>query len=293
MGAVEFVNDAEARAHAESAVVLMASAETKRGESYAADLEACFELQAVADLIGPESNTGVRGITWFLDSRRGRGVYAISAKCRDGHVRTTLKAPSTLEEALDPTTLQKAVDALARKVDAAGGVVSKSLDRPKGTGDALVEAVASSEPGLAWLATRANPRAARACLLSMVKVAERYGRNGVNPQAGLTAHLTLSELPDCAELIRAHPTRDGALAAAARRRGKEPSTSGASRRRVPVTARQQLMRRAGLSPEAAQALLSLLLNNETSLLALKRAVKSLPALLAEIEGNESRVEEAA
>lgn len=269
----EFVNREEAEAHAAKALDLMTRSKDLVEASFALSIEACFEWQAVANLVGPASNTGTRGITW-APTRSGY-CYFLTAACVLDDVKTSIAtAAATPLEAREDRFLMPAAEALDRAASRNGGLRAPRM-RAQGTGAAL-----------GAVAGRADRKGIGA-LLGMVSIADRYGREGVFEQASLSAHTSLVGFPDRADLIRAYPAANAAAKKARILRGHVSREGTARRRQVPVAVRQQLMRRAGLSPEAAQSLLSLLLNDETTILALKRAVKSLPTLLTEIDDNRS------
>lgn len=271
---VEFTNDAEAFTHAASAIGLMARAASKRKESYAADIAACFELQSVADLVGPASNTHVRGITWVTQD--GRFGYSLRGAFNDGYDSGYLITKASTEvEAREPRYLDAAKDALARLVEKNGGWAKAY--RPAGTSAALLTAISETPAGRTWLSGRKKPAEV---LRRMVSVADAYGANGMNKSASLAAHHCFISDPDRVRLIREYPNYESAYRVSRQRR--EGHIEQGARARVPVRTRETLMDRAGLSPEAAQAVLSLLVNKETSVAALARAVKALPTLLREM-----------
>ncbi len=209
---VEFVDREEAESDAERAIDLLDTADK-------ANSDAWFLLQAVANMVGPASNVGALGVSWALAN--GRPIYSLYAACRDGVVNTSTGAPATIEEARQSVNVEKAVSLLARNIAHKGGRLVREI-RVRGTGDALVAAVGASAAGRAWIAEHAKPREQ---LLQMVKVADHYGRDGVNPRASLFTHLVLIKFEDRAQLVRQFPNAPQAQAkAAALGRGSHNST---------------------------------------------------------------------
>jgi hypothetical protein len=207
MSTVEFVNREKAEAEAARAIgLLKASDESK--------VEAWFALQAVADLVGEASNTGIRGIHWTLGRRAGRSapepMYGLAAACVEGHVSTSMRAPATLEEACKPEALARATALFDRKILELGGRKADS-SRSRGTGAALLAAVGATSEGERWIAARTS---APKILLLMVGVAAGYGRDGVCHWASLHAHKAFLEFDDRVALVREFPLSRAAFAKA-------------------------------------------------------------------------------
>jgi hypothetical protein len=154
--------------------------------------------------------------------------------------------------------LQKVVDLLARKVAEKGGHTQPNM-LPAGTGKALLEAVSATEAGREWISIRAS---AGERLLSMVRVANAYGLEGVNPAAGLTAHTEFLLFDDRAELIRRFPTWSQAAAKARALRAGLHDVQ-AEKTEVPRTQVNQLAIRTGVSTREARTILRALMEGRS------------------------------
>lgn len=198
-----FIDEAKAVSEAARAIGLL-------NQSDEAKVEAWFAMQAVADLVGPASNTGIRGISWSANKSGKAGVYNLQANCADGVASASLAAPATLDEARQPDRLRLAVAALDRACDKLGGRASLH-QMSRGTGAALLEAVGQATDGAAWI--ESHPGAAQR-LMTMVRVANAYGPDGVYAPAALAAHNAFITFHDRAKLIRAYPLVDSAQAKA-------------------------------------------------------------------------------
>lgn len=199
MTEVEFVDRKQAEKDAARAIKLLnASDESK--------VEAWFALQAVANQVGPVSNLGVQGLSWR--KHNGRYVYSVWITCRDGLAATKTGAPATLTEARQEKHLAKGRAILARAISQKGGLPERPT-RPKGTHDALVSAVSASPAGRIWIDSLA-PSSVMLRLGSMVRVADAYGREGINSHATLEAHVAFLTFPNRDELIRQFPATDQA-----------------------------------------------------------------------------------
>lgn len=192
---IEFLDRKSADAHAERAIELLQ-------QSGQAAVDAWFELQAVADLVVPASNVGIPGISWGLD-KRGYGAYQLRATCVNGMIATTCGSSGarTIEEARDPERLRAVKATLDRRCLEMGGRTRGK--RPNGTQAALLDAVAASARGRRWID---GTKTAGNRLMAMVRVADAYGRHGVNPDASFDAHRLLMADPDRVRLIREFPT---------------------------------------------------------------------------------------
>lgn len=199
---MEFVNREEAERQAARFVTLINAAERSK-------VEAWFAMQAVADQVGPNSNVGVRGISWRRQRGRSNAWYALRARCVDGWLNAVIAAPVTLNEARSPNALAGAVAVFDRKIADLGGRTSGN--RPKGTSRALRLAVDASPQGREWLG-RVTSVTAQIRLLLMVNIADAYGRDGVNPDASLRAHAAFITFDDRASLVREHPDSTSANA---------------------------------------------------------------------------------
>lgn len=198
----EFVDRVKAAKEAARFVSLLTS-------SNEAKVEAWFAMQAVADLVGPASNVGVKGIHWYRP-RGSTGLYGLQAQCVDGEFKTSTGGPGTLKEAREPKHLDVRIALFEKKIRELGGRSSAGI-RPKGTTAALIAAVEASSGGKEWTAAR---KSASHILGRMVNVADAYGRDGVYPEASLAAHLSFIGFDNRAELIRAYPGRHEAAAKA-------------------------------------------------------------------------------
>lgn len=259
---VEFVNREIAEAEAARAIELLNHSDESK-------VEAWFAMQAVADQVGTLSNVGTKGICWTLD--RGRGFYSIAISCKNGSLKTKTGAPPTLEEARTREFLGRAVAVMNRKAEELGGFARGH--RPKGTLDALVEAVSATSEGRDWMDARTETTV-RSLLSGMVSVADQYGRNGVNPAASLGAHLKFITFDDRAALVRDFPT---ASQAQAKYMALKLVKGGEFQRPVPkrsISAIRvaNLAVRSGVDPSTARAILRAKMNgcSQTKLL---RAVK--------------------
>jgi hypothetical protein len=250
---VEFVDRDKAVAEAERAIGLLnASDEAK--------VEAWFALQAVADLVGSMSNTGVRGIYWAATGPNGRPAYRLQATCKHGRVATSTGAPPTLEQARSPEYLDRAVALLDKKIDERGGLLTQA--RPAGTGPALVDAVRATATGRDWADRNVNP-AMR--LLIMVKVADVYGRLGVFPSASVSAHYSFIGFEDRAKLVRAYPHAASAWAKARSLRQGLPQDEAPTPATICLPASQvaTLAIRSGVTRREARTILRALLDGRT------------------------------
>lgn len=257
---VEFVNREAAESEAARAIGLL-------NQSYEAKVEAWFALQAVADQVGPASNTGIRGIHWQPAARtRGGGFeYRLRASCIDGRVDTSIKATA---DAKQPEALEKAQKALLRAINKAGGLTYKDTVRPNGTGAALVEAVSSTEEGRRWLASYKHPHEK---LLMMVRVCDAYGRDGINISASLEAHKAFITFVDRRELILKYPGTFDAYAARARRL-RDPGATDSAPKKVSATTVRKIARSSGAPPKVTRAVLEAL-RDGTSEIKLRRLIK--------------------
>lgn len=200
---IEFVNRTLAVSEAARAISLLNQPDETK-------VEAWFAMQVVADQIGPRSNVGVRGISWEFETKRNRGKYRLYGQCHNGPVKTSTGGPMSLEAAILPDALEQPRKLLQKLLDEKGGL--RQPDRRSiGTSAALMKAVSSSPEGLEWIKARTS---AETTLLRMVNVADRYGRDGVCPRAGLIAHTYLIQFENCAELIREFTTQSAAWAKA-------------------------------------------------------------------------------
>lgn len=246
---VEFINREEAEHHAARAVTLLnASDESK--------VEAWFAMQAVADQVGPASNVGVRGITWVADMRPDRpnvlGKYTLRAACVDGHVSTTVKGPGSLIEARELIHLSKARAVWERKVRERGGLAHSM--RHRGTERAMRQAISATQVGRDWIAARTD-KSVGVILIRMVRVADKYGREGIYPPAALRAHDVFASFEDRAELVRQFPNSSAAQAKATSLRygGIVPPSKSVSA--ISQGAVTSLALRSGVSLKEARTLL--------------------------------------
>lgn len=198
---VDFVNRKLAEDGACEFVRLYDASNTSRLESW-------FVLQGVADQIGVESNTGRLGIS-YKPATGSCWQYGLYASCVDGPLSTTAAASKDRDEALSPERLDKVEELLNRKIAELGG--RTRVKRPKGTGEALVEALSGTTEGRRWVEATARPEH-HLCLI--VQVADEYGREGVNPRASLSAHIALLRFDERRSLILEYETAMAARAKA-------------------------------------------------------------------------------
>lgn len=195
---IRFINRELAEADGKRFAVLQARSDESRIESW-------FALQAIADQVGPASNVGKRGMHWEPAKTSASGAvvmgatYHLVATCVDGMIRTSTGAPKTLEAARQEKNLAKPMALLQRLIKEKGGLRAPNR-RPSGTSQALEQALAATPEGKAWLAAHRRPGP---LLLSMVKVADEYGREGIYPSASLEAHVVfLPYEEDRIQLVR-------------------------------------------------------------------------------------------
>lgn len=267
MTEMEFVNRDLAESEAARAIGLL-------NQSDESKVEAWFAMQAVADQVGPESNTGRRGIS-YKPKQGGFWQYGLNATCKHGVLATTTAAPKTRDAALDPAKLDKVEALLNRKIEELGG--RAYTKRPKGTGTALVEAVGASEAGRMWLASVATPEH---WLLRMVRVADAYGREGVNPFAGLSAHDYLAKFENRAELIRDHVTSDQARGKSLSLQGRDVDVSRPQMTYVSPYRAATLAIRTGVTRAEARVILRAIMDGRSKA-KLIRAINEAEAVLNE------------
>lgn len=275
MNEIEFVNRELAESEAARAVDLL-------NQSDAAKAEAWFAMQAVADQVGPASNVGVRGLSWTESAGNGKTRtprYSIQIACRDGYLVDYIKAPATLELGREPATLAAAAEVMQRRIAEMGG--QADTRRPSGTTAALVAAVEVTEEGRVWLAQR-SPEGGGNALRRMVRVADEYGREGVNAAATLTAHVRFLPFDDRAELVREFPSSESARAKAMTlKRGLETPVAR-PRTDIPRGVVWKLALRSGVTPQEARTILRARLDGRSTA-KLIRAIKLADEMVAEIE----------
>jgi hypothetical protein len=249
-----------------------------------AKVEAWFAMQAVADMVGPRSVLGVLGISWSPPGKGGKsGTYRLVATCQNGRVQQNIAAPPTLEEARGDRLLL-AIERLEHECSELGG--RKRPPRPRGTGRALVEATSASERGREWV-SRVSPRTAENTLLSMVRVADAYGIEGINPLAPLDSHLAFVPFENRAELVREFSSPASAKCKAmSLRAGADnlpPLRESARVRPTPARVSALVARSGVKNPAIARTVLSGLMNNEATETSLRRLVRESMLMIEEIE----------
>lgn len=270
---VEFVNRELAESEAARAIGLL-------NQSDESKVEAWFAMQAAADQVGAASNLGVRGLAWVPNRTGSRGCYVMQLSCVDGHMQHKTGAPGTLKEAREARYLDKALALMARKVAELGGL-ARPDQRAAGTSAALMEAVQATEAGRLWLEGR---KAAVTSLMQMVKVADLYGPDGVNPAASIEAHSVLLPFEDRAALVREFTTGPAARAKAMSLRHSIDVLSVVPRTNREPTDHQaiRLALRTGVGKREARSILRALLNGQSKA-KMKRAVDEAARMVEEMD----------
>lgn len=223
---LEFADRELALREATRAVELM-------NQSDEAKVESWFAMKAATDQVQEASNTGVRGITRAYDKARKKWFYAVQASCVTGRVATTTGSYVTEAEAIEHQPVAEKL--LARLIQERGGRTGASKNPfPQGTTSVLIELLQAAPEGRKWV-NAVSTASARITVMRMVRVAQVYGREGVNPRASLAAHYALISVADRSEAILKHQTADSARAYYAQMLGTDRTQRAKKRMEAPTT----------------------------------------------------------
>lgn len=156
---------------------------------WAAQRDACYAWQAVANGVEPSTSSGVRNVSVTSGGKQWRILFSTP-----GGEKVCAHMARDAADTVPPQAVLDKRDALI----AEHGISARSGMRPAGVGDALLEAVAASAEGRRWLEGRKAPRTT---LMNYVSCADHYAPDEWSPNSSRAVHYAMAMEPDRVALL--------------------------------------------------------------------------------------------